>query len=144
MTATLDYLSFLIGEWVALSQPGEPTGGFTFSLQLQGKAILRTNYADYPATAGRPASRHEDLLVIYLEDGALRGDYYDSEGHVIRYTGESGPGVVTFTSPPTANEPGFRLSYRLAPGGLLEGAFEIITPGGPVPYLAWQAKKADS
>jgi len=63
---SLDDLRFLIGEWegVGGGGPGEGKGVFSFAFDLQNKAIVRKNYAEYPATASRPAVRHEDLIVI--------------------------------------------------------------------------------
>ena len=147
-TSPLAPLSFLIGQWEAQSSPGEPTGGFTFAPDLLGQVMLRTNYADYPAAPDHPAFRHEDLMVLYM-DGAqtLRADYYDSEGHVIRYTGEiSGTGQVAFTSEPTPDGPGFRLAYRSDADGMLTGTFEIALPqqsGKYAPYLSWTARKLE-
>ena len=77
-------LRFLLGDWTAIdTQPGE-SGSFTFRLSVHDHVIVRTNEANYAAVAQRPASRHEDLLVIFLENGSLKADYFDSEGHVIR------------------------------------------------------------
>src|SRR5438067_2074282 len=79
-------LQFLAGEWVGegTGSPGQGTGGFTFKLDLQDKVMVRTNFAKYPATNGRPAATHEDLMVIYTEapDQRLRAIYFDSENHV--------------------------------------------------------------
>lgn len=84
----LEPLHFLLGKWQAISQPGEATGGFHFTSQLQGHVIIRTNYADYPDTPERPAYHHEDLMIIYYDEArALYADYYDNEGHVIRHSG---------------------------------------------------------
>ncbi len=142
----LDDLGFLLGEWQAVSQPGEPTGRFTFTAQVQSRVIVRTNYADYAATNDRPAYRHEDLMVIYEdEQQQLRADYYDSEGHVIRYAGNmTAPNAVVFTSEPAQSGPGFRLSYQLRRDGELQGTFEIAAPNSPgafAPYLAWTARR---
>src|SRR5262245_34175685 len=126
-------LQFLHGQWEAISQPGEAVGRFSFEPRLLARVILRTNYADYPATEERPAVRHEDLMVIYLDDAqALRADYFDSEGHVIRYAGHIGANnEVSFTSSPTSTAPSFRLAYRLTEPDVLDGTFEIAEPGQP-------------
>jgi hypothetical protein len=139
-------LEFMLGEWEAISRPGEATGGFTFTPALLSRTIVRTNYADHPASGERPAFRHEDLMVIYVDDGqVLRAEYYDSEGHTIRYEGQLGAaGEVAFVSTPSPAGPGFRLTYRQAKSGLLDGPFEIALPQQPgtyAPYLAWSARK---
>jgi len=146
----LSSLNFLLGHWQALSKPGEPTGEFSFVSQLQSKVIVRTNLADYPATSERPAFRHEDLMVIYCDEAQnLLADYYDSEGHVIRYSGQTiGDAKVVFASLPGMPGPGFRLTYRLEEEGTLTGSFEVASPGEPNvfnPYLNWSAvKRADT
>jgi hypothetical protein len=146
LPAPLAALQFLLGEWEAISRPGEATGGFAFTPALLSHVIVRTNYSDQPASDERPAFRHEDLMVIYVDDSeVLRADYYDSEGHVIRYEGQLGPaGEVAFVAAATAAGPGFRLSYRQVEPGFLEGRFEIalLQPAGAyAPYLAWSARR---
>jgi len=140
---SLKSLDFLLGDWHVPGEPGEPAGGFRFEPQLQSKVIVRTNHADYPATEEHPAFRHEDLMVIYSDEGILLADYYDSEGHVIRYSGEvSGEERVVFTS--AGPGPRFRLSYQLEASGQLAGTFEVASPDDPVQfrtYLSWSAVK---
>jgi hypothetical protein len=146
--AALGSLSFLLGEWEAQGSgaPREATGGFSFRPELQGRVIGRTNHADYPAAGGKPASRHDDLMVLYAtDDGEVRADYYDSEGHVIRYSASvPGAGQLTLVSDPASSAPRFRLSYRLRTDGTLDGSFEIAPPGKPdtfQPYLSWAARR---
>jgi hypothetical protein len=144
----LKALRFLLGDWRAEGggTPGEAGGGFAFASSVQDRVIMRTSFAEYPASAGRPASRHDDLLVLYAtEPGELRGDYYDSEGHVIRYAGDaSSPGELLLVSEIVSGAPRFRLSYKLRPDGSLDGRFEVAPPGKPEafgPYLAWTARR---
>lgn len=144
--SSLADLQFLLGQWEAISQPGEPTGGFSFESHLLAHIILRTNHADYPATDEKPAFRHEDLMVIYLDERQnLQADYYDSEAHVIRYTAQVGTvNEVTFISSPVPTEPRFRLTYRLIAKENLTGTFEIALPHQPdifSPYLTWSARR---
>ena len=84
-------------------------------------------------------------MVIYQEAQALRADYYDSEGHVIRYSATVPEShSVIFTSEPAASNPVFRLSYQLNSDGELKGSFEIAMPNAPdtfTPYLSWSAVK---
>lgn len=144
----LEPLGFLLGDWQAegSGKPGEARGGFTFSSSLQGHVIVRTNYAEYPATSDKPSSRHDHLMVLHAADsGEIRADYYDSEGHVIRYVGTTPTAsALTLASEVVSGAPRFRLSYRLRGDGVLEGGFEIAPPGSPeafAPYLAWTARR---
>ncbi len=145
----LERFSFLLGEWSATGagSPGAGTGVATFSRGLQDRVIVRTSYAEYPASGTRPASRHDDLLIAYVAaSGGVRADYYDSEGHVIRYAVESpAPGEAVLLSDVVTGEPRYRLRYTLHPDGLLEGEFAIAPPGKPeafAPYLRWQSRKS--
>ena len=107
--------------------------------------MLRTNYAEYPATGDKPKSRHDDLMVIYEAAPGVSADYYDSEGHVIHYTVTSpAPNEAVFVSDAAAGQPKFRLSYKLDAAGLLKGTFEIASPDAPdtfKPYLSWESRK---
>jgi hypothetical protein len=146
--ATLAPLEFLVGAWEGAGggAPGEGSGGFSFAKELQGRVLLRTSHANYPAVGGRPAFRHDDLMVIYADGAALKADYYDSEGHVIRYRVQPrAEGDVVFLGEAAASSPRYRLTYRLTPEQLLEGRFEIAPPATPEafkPYLTWSARRA--
>jgi len=143
----LQPLEFLVGEWVASGsgQPGSAVGATVFRPDLQDRVILRTSYAEYPPSDGKPGSRHDDLMVIYVSPDGVRADYYDSEGHVIRYGVRSpAPGEAVFLSESAAGEPAFRLSYKLVSTDSLDGAFEIAAPGAQQefkPYLSWHSEK---
>jgi hypothetical protein len=144
-------LEFLLGKWEAAGggTPGEGTGSATFSLSLQDRVMLRSSFAEYPATDRTPATRHDDLMIIHADGAAgLRADYYDSEGHVIRYSVTvPAAGDVRFVSDVVANAPRFQLTYRLASDGLLKGEFSIAPPGKPeefAPYLTWESRRADT
>jgi hypothetical protein len=137
-------LQFLLGDWVAVDTPAGESGSFTFKPGVMGHVIVRTNEANYAATADRAASRHEDLLVVYSEDGALKADYFDSEGHVIRYGVTADTDRATFVSAADPRGPRYRLTYRRDAGGVLLGTFEVAAPGSPdafKPYLSWKAKR---
>ena len=147
---SLDDLRFLFGEWegVGAGGPGSGKGVFSFALDLQNKVIVRKNYAEYPPTAGRPAFRHDDLIVIYLDRASnqILANYFDSEGQQISYkvTPSSDHEAVTFLSDPSPSQPRYRLSYTRVKDGTLNGKFEIAPPGQPdafKTYLEWSARK---
>lgn len=147
---SLDDLRFLIGEWegVGGGGPGAGRGVFSFAFDLQNKAIVRKNYAEYPPAADRPAVRHDDLMVIYLDRASnqILANYFDSEGQQIIYkmTSSSDHEAVTFLSEPSALKPRYRLTYRRVQDGTLNGKFEIAPSGQPEAfktYLEWTARK---
>src|SRR5262245_13503587 len=78
---------FLIGSWVSDGDPKDGTGQFTLEPDLGGKVLVRRNVANLPAAQGRPAGKHEDLMIVYLQPMGKqhRASYFDSEGHVIQY-----------------------------------------------------------
>jgi hypothetical protein len=143
--AKLSTLNFLLGDWDAIELPRGESGAFNFSLAVQDRIIVRTNYAKYPARDGKPATRHDDLMVIFVEGDALKADYFDSEQHVIHYLVQPrGPRDVVFVSEAKAGEPRYRLSYTLAANGHLKGTFETASSEAPddyKPLLAWTARK---
>ena len=114
-------LQFLTGEWVGegTGSPGEGAGGCTFDFDLQRKVMIRKNYAVYPT------SRHDDLMVVYLDANVLKAIYFDSEGHTIHYTVEAGPDSVRFLND------AYRLTYRKTADGKLSLDFDIAPPGKP-------------
>ncbi|HTO93377.1 MAG TPA: hypothetical protein VMM80_03370 [Bacteroidota bacterium] len=145
--AALVPLKFLVGAWKAKGggAPGAGAGAYSFEPSLQGRIIIRNSFAEYPASAGMPAYRHDDLMVIYADTGSTAGaDYYDSEGHLIRYDVQVvHPGEAVFTSRRAAGEMRYRLTYRMSGEGTLAGTFEVAPPGKDfATYLSWTSEKA--
>ncbi len=128
---------FLIGQWTGDGggEPGKGSGEFSFAWDLQKKVLVRKNRADFPAAAGRPASSHEDLMVIYRgEDGGPgKAIYFDSEGHVINYAASTSDDkrTLTFLSEAGAAVPRFRLTYTKEKEDTVRIKFEIAPPGKP-------------
>jgi hypothetical protein len=141
-------LQFLVGDWVGGGggQPGQGEGEFTFHPDLEGRVLVRKSYAAYPATQDRPASRHEDLMVVYRESegGPLRAIYFDNEGHVIRYavTARPGKSAVEFLSEASTSGPRFRLTYAKTGIDSVDIAFEIAPPGEPDAFSKYIDAKA--
>ena len=133
----------LIGDWVGEGKgtPGEATGGFSFSPDLQGRVLVRRNWAGYPEGNGRPAFKHDDLMVIYHDsDNTTRATYYDNEGHVIDYrvSVSSDGQTFTFISDASPSTPRFRFVYSQVKDGHLSMGFDIAPPGEPdafKPYI---------
>jgi hypothetical protein len=146
----LESLDFLLGTWEAAGegQPGAGSGKAVFSRDLQDRVMIRRSFAEYPASARGPASRHDDSMVIYATAaGGIRADYYDNEGHVIRYAVSSpAPGSAVFVSDIVAGEPRYRLSYTRGLNGLVKGEFAIAAPGKAdtfQTYLSWESRRTD-
>ena len=131
----------LVGRWVADSDAKAPgvTGWTIFEREAQGHALTRKNHASYPATKEQPARTHDDVMLLFSENGQLRADYVDSEGHVIRYVVHAeGASTLVFVSDGAASAPRFRLTYRWPEKDRLDLLFEIAPPGGTgqfAPYI---------
>jgi hypothetical protein len=140
-SASLDCLHFLVGTWSGDSTgPDRGTGFFRFEPKMGGRVLLRTNHADYPASAGAPASVHDDFMAIEAGESGLRATYVDNEGNAIIYSATCGADSVSasFLSAAAPGRPQFRLSYRRNDDGSLAGLFEIAPPGGTFsPYKRW-------
>jgi hypothetical protein len=131
---------FLVGNWTGEGggQPGQGSGAFSFSADLQGKILVRKSFAEYPPANGRPAFRHDDLMIVYRDETtrALRATYFDSERHVIQYTVKPAEGGVVFVSEGAPSSPRFRMTYTSTGKDTLNIKFEIAAPGKEfAPYL---------
>jgi hypothetical protein len=126
-------LEFLIGQWTGQGSgsPGTGAGALSFSPDLQRRILVRKSFAEYPPAGGKPAFRHDDLLIVYREGtaAAIRAIYFDNEGHVIRYSVEAAANQAVFTSEGSRNEPRYRITYRAAGPNQLGFRFEIAEPG---------------
>ncbi len=143
-------LQFLVGDWVGEGggAAGQGAGGFSFHPDLQGRILVRKNFAEYPATKERGAFRHDDLTIVYRESdgGPLRAIYFDNEGHVIRYAITASPegNAVQFLSEATPSAPRYRLTYTRSDADAVGIGFEIAPPGKPdafTPYIEAKAKR---
>ena len=124
---------FLLGNWAGEGggQPGQGAGLFSFTPDLQGKILVRKSFTEYPAANGRPASRHEDLTILYHDAAthALRATYFDSEDHIIHYSVRPAEDGVIFVSEGAPAAPRFRMTYTSAGTDSVKIKFEIAAPG---------------
>jgi hypothetical protein len=136
---------FLVGDWVGegTGQPGEGTGGFSFRFSLDGKVLIRENWADYPKTKEREAFSHKDQMVIYREAATapFKAIYFDNEGHVIHYAISAGKDIQ-FVSEAAASSPRYRLTMRLTEPRVVAIEFEIAPPGAPDAFKSYIKAKA--
>ena len=141
--------NFLLGEWTGTGsgQPGQGAGKFSFKLDLQRHVLVRTNYAEYPATKERPAFRHDDLMIVYREplSGPTKAIYFDSEGHVIHYSVKinQSAATATFLSEPEAEVPSYRLTYTGKGPDAVSIKFEVAPPGKPDQFQAYIEASAE-
>src|SRR5262245_23204853 len=101
----------LVGRWVANPDPKAPgvTGWTLFERVAGGHALVRKNHAQYPATKERPATAHDDVMLLFAENGQLRAEYVDNEGHVIRYAVQApNASTLVFLSESLPQAPRFR------------------------------------
>jgi len=138
----------LVGEWAGegSGNPGSGAGTSSFQFDLEKQVLVRRSHSEYPAAGGRPATVHDDLMVIYPGTGdESRAMYFDNEGHVIEYkaTWSSGGDTLTFLSKPTAGTPQFRLIYKKVDPQTMTVAFEMAPPGQTAfkPYVSGRLKR---
>lgn len=128
----------LIGQWDGdlSGQPAQATGGsFVITPDLQGHALVRRSFAEFPASKDRPAIRHDDLTIVYqgAPGEAPRATYYDSEGHVIEYavTASADGNRIEWFSAIRPGEPRFRFTYTFTSPTAMKVRFEIAPPDQP-------------
>ncbi len=126
---------FLIGEWTAEQSSGVPgpasSAMFSLTPDLQGAILVRKNHAEYPPAKGKPRIIHDDLMIVYQENGAIRAFYDDNEGHVIRYevSVSADKQKIVMLSEKNAGAPRFRLTYVAVKPDAVTVTFEIAQPG---------------
>jgi hypothetical protein len=138
---------FLIGDWVGEGSgaPGEGSGYFSFAMELEKNILVRKNHSEYPAAQSRPATIHDDLLIVYRErpDSAEKAIYFDNEDHVIHYVvAHPAAGEIVFTSERKEGMPFFRLTYSNLAEGYVNLLFEISQDGSHYrKYLEGHARR---
>lgn len=140
--------SWLIGEWKGegSGQPGQ--GGGTFSLQpdLDGKILVRKSHSEYPASGNRPATIHDDLMIVSLDfsGSPTKAIYFDNEGHTINYTISYAHNTIVMTSEKISNVPVFRLTYSLLENQMVNTKFEMSQDGEKfIIYVEGKSRKVN-
>ncbi len=138
--------SWLIGEWEGEGdgQPGQGGGTFSFNYQLDQNIIVRKSHSEYPASENRPATIHDDLMVVYPDNAGnpINAIYFDNEGHTINYTITYAVKSIILTSQKNPNVPVFRLTYSLLENNAVNTKFEMAPDGENfVTYIEGKSKK---
>ena len=84
-------LAFLVGDWDSgegkvAETGGTSKGGSVFTVESGGAAILRRDHTELFGKDGKPAGGFHQTMLIYPDNGKLKADYVDVEGHAIHYT----------------------------------------------------------
>ena len=124
---------WLMGEWTGegSGKPGDGKGSFSLKEDLGGKVLVRKNHSEYRATKDRPATIHDDLMVVYTDfSGATsKAIYFDNEGHTINYTISASEKSVVFISEKIPHVPVFRLTYEMIDAATVNIRFEMSQDG---------------
>ena len=126
--------NFLLGNWVGEGngQPGQGNGGFSLVFELDKNILVRKSQTDFPAANGRPAFKHEDLMIIYPSaNNSFQAIYFDNEKHIINYSVTTDKDKIVLVSEMSATTPRFRLTYSLISEEKVLITFEIAMPNNP-------------
>jgi hypothetical protein len=130
---TLERWEWLMGEWTGegKGQPGDGSGTFSFSTDLDGKILVRKSHSEYPSKDNRQTLIHDDLMIIYFDSPGNPGKaiYFDNEGHTINYMITYSDKSIIFTSEKIPDAPLFRLTYTKFDSETVSTKFEISMDG---------------
>ena len=125
--------NWVIGDWAGegSGQPGKGGGTFSLKPDLGDKILIRKNHSEYPATENRPATIHDDLMIVYSDftGNPSKAIYFDNEGHTINYAITYPEKSIVLTSDKTPNMPVFRLTYTLLEKETINVKFEMSQDG---------------
>jgi hypothetical protein len=138
--------NFLVGTWIGegSGQPGQGSGTFAFTFDLDKNILVRKSSTEFPASGGRPAFSHNDVMIIYPESGGnpFKVIYFDNEGHVIHYSVVYFEESVILTSEKKGNMPVFRLTYNALDSETVNTKFEMSQDGENFStYIEGKSKK---
>jgi len=136
-------LRFLIGDWDTEPTKTVKSGHFTLAEDLGGAVLIRRNHAEYEPNPGEEQGVvHDDLMMIYTENGKHRATFMDPEGHVIHYSIVAEQHQATFESDVVPDAPRYKLLYKEEKPGQVLVQFWIQPPGGAYQmYVSGKVKK---
>jgi hypothetical protein len=138
--------TLLLGTWIGegSGQPGQGSGTFAFTFDLDKNILVRKNHTEFPPSGGRPAAIHDDLMIVYPESGGdpSKAIYFDNERHVIHYSINYSGESIVLTSEKTGNMPVFRLTYNALDSETINIKFEMSQDGEKFStYIEGKSKK---
>jgi hypothetical protein len=128
---------YLLGDWIGdgTGESGAAKGGFSIKADLDKNILVRTNHVEVAATKDRPASVHDDLMIVYSDNNgtSAKAIYFDNEKHVINYivTYVESENTIILTSEIKAGAPRFRFTYKKIDDGKIKMLFDIAPPDKP-------------
>lgn len=140
-------LNFLVGNWMGTGDGSSlnTKGTFSFRTDLGGEALIRKNRMIIPPAKGKPASLHEDMMVIMKNTSGVadKAVYFDNEHHIINYTITATDTSVVFLSDAVSGSPRFRLTYTKAQeNNTINIKFETTSPDKPDAFTVYMSGKA--
>jgi len=139
-------VDWVIGEWQGEGSgiPGEGSGIFSFSYDLENRIMVRKSHSEYPGENIKTRLIHDDLMIIYpdVKGNPSKAIYFDNEGHTINYSISYSDGSIVFTSDYTAETPAFRLVYTRLDNDMVYTKFEMSRDGKSfMTYIEGKSKK---
>lgn len=134
-----------IGNWIGEGSgiPGQGSGTFSFTLDLDKNVLIRKSHSEYPSTEGK-VQIHDDLMIIYLDTkkNPSKAIYFDNEGHTINYQISYTDKAIILTSERIPNSPVCRLVYSMDDNDTCNTQFELSQDGTKfTPYIEGKSKR---
>ena len=144
--AKWDKWQWLVGNWKGEGEgkPGQGKGTFSFKPDLNEHVLVRKSHSEYPANGNRPATTHDDLMVVYADYTGTpsKAIYFDNEGHTINYSITYADKAIVMVSEKVQNVPTFRLTYTSLDSETVNTKFEMSQDGTTfVTYVEGKSKK---
>ena len=120
----------LVGEWSGTGNgiPGDATGSFSFTFDLNKRILIRKSNYDY--YADKTYTTFDDMMVIYLVDGTpSKAIFFNNEGFSRTYSILYSDKTITLITEKTPQTPVFKLTYTLIDDLTVTLKYEIARDG---------------